>query len=104
MQIGALFGEVSRGAETRKPGRPVVLEVAPNRSVTAQTEQLAEDLHRQRLAIRELRCEAPVPEPDSPDDPVKTVANPQIHSNQLRFSVHLEPFPIRFPGWGFGSD
>src|SRR5688572_17779506 len=97
MQVGALFGEVGSGAETGKPKRPVVLEVPPDGGVAAQTKQFAEDLHRQYLGIRELRCEAPVPEPYSTDDPAKMLADPQIHGNQLRFSVHLEPSPSAFP-------
>ena len=75
----------------------MVLEVPPKRSVTTQTEQLAEDLHRQRLGIGELRCETPVPEPYSIDNPVKTAADPQIHGNPLGFSVHLEPSPPGLP-------
>jgi hypothetical protein len=75
----------------------VVLEVSPDRGITAQTEQLVEDLHGQRLGIGELRCEAPVPEPYSTDDPVKTVADPQIYGNQLDVGIHLEPSPSGFP-------
>src|SRR5919112_141711 len=75
----------------------MILEIPPDRGVAPQTEQFAEDLHRQRLGIGELRFKAPVPQPGSPDNPVKTIAHPQIHSNQLGVGAHLEPSPSGFP-------